>query len=227
MEFEMQKKKKSSPDQIRPIAQKRFKLLEDGVRKTVETVNDLEREIVDYDNIISSKTLIIPSKKEKELPTTVPLTTAQIRGYRLKRRNAKLKLRQARNEKKDAGKEFSKACTHNGEFIQQQSKSFSTKLQKESKARTEKEERKRKIVDIVSNLLKENDNRVLTLTEAVTDGRSFRKEMDKLLSNVDPETFATISGLSEVKTEIYGDVRNLLKEDDQESNSDNNSEINS
>ena len=82
-------------------------------------------------------------------------------------------------------------------------------------------------MDIVSNLLKENDNRVLTLTEAVTDGRSFRKEMDKLLSNVDPETFATISGLSEVKTEIYGDVRNLLKEDDQESNSDNNSEINS
>jgi len=75
--------------------------------------------------------------------------------------------------------------------------------------------------------LKENDNRVLSLTEAITDGRSFRKEMDRLLSNVDPETFATISGLSEVKTEIYGDVRNLLKEDDQEGTSDNNSEINS
>lgn len=223
----MQKNKKFSPDKIRPIAQKRFKLLEDDVRKTVETVNELEREIINYDNIITSKTIIIPAKKEKEEPTTVALTTAQVRGYRLKRRNAKLKLRKARNEKKDAGNEFSKACTHNGEFIQQQSKSFSVRLQKESKARTEKDERKKKIVDIVSNLLKENDVRVLTLTEAVTDGRSFRKEMDRLLSNVDPETFATISGLSEVKTEIYGDVRNLLKEDDQESNSDNNSGINS
>lgn len=222
----MQKKKKASPDQIRPIAQKRFKLLEDDVRKTVETVNELEREIINYDNIIISKTLIIPAKKEKEEPTTVPLTTAQVRGYRLKRKNAKLKLRKARNEKKDAGVEFSKACTHNGEFIQEQSKRFSAKLQKESKARTEKDERKKKIVDIVSNLLKENDNRVLSLTEAITDGRSFRKEMDRLLSNVDPETFATISGLSEVKTEIYGDVRNLLKEDDQEGNSDNNSQIN-
>ena len=175
---------------------------------------------------LSSKTIIIPATKKEEQPTTIPLTAAQVRGYRLKRRNAKLKLRKARNEKKDAGIEFSKACTHNGEFIQQQSKSFSTKLQKESKARVEKDERKKKIVDIVSNLLKENDIRVLSLTEAVTDGRSFRKEMDNLLSDVDPETFATISGLSEVKTEIYGDVRNLLKEDDQEGSSENNSEIN-
>lgn len=223
----MKKSKSTSDPTIRPISQKRFKQYEEEVRRTVETVNELEREIINYDNIISSKTLIIPAKNEKEEPTTVALTTAQVRGYRLKRRNAKLKLRKARNEKKDAGKEFSKACTHNGEFIQQQSKSFSARLQKESKARTEKDERKKKIVDIVSNLLKENDVRVLTLTEAVTDGRSFRKEMDRLLSNVDPETFATISGLSEVKTEIYGDVRNLLKEDDQESNSDNNSEISS
>lgn len=223
----MQKKQKHSPDKIRPIAPKRFKLLEDDVRKTVETVNELEQEILNYDNIISSKTIIIPATKKEEQPTTIPLTAAQVRGYRLKRRNAKLKLRHARNEKKDAGIEFSKACTHNGEFIQQQSRNFSTKLQKESKARTEKDERKKKIVDIVSNLLKENDNRVLSLTESVTDGRSFRKEMDRLLSNVDPETFATISGLSEVKTEIYSDVRNLLKEDDQEGSSDNNSEMNS
>jgi len=222
----MNKNQKPSPDKIRPIAPKRFKLLEENVRKTVETVNVLEQEIINYDNIISSKTIIVPAKKEKEEPTTIPLTIAQVRGYRLKRKNAKLKLRKARNEKKDAGMEFSKACTHNGEFIQEQSKRFSAKLQKESKARTEKDERKRKIVDIVSNLLKENDNRVLSLTEAVTDGRSFRKEMDRLLSNVDPETFATISGLSEVKTEIYGDVRNLLKEDDQEGSSDNNSKIN-
>lgn len=223
----MQKKHKPSSDQIRPIAQKRFKLLEDDVRKTVEAVNELEREIINYDNIISSKAITIPATEKEKQPTTIPLTAAQVRGYRLKRRNAKLKLRKAKNEKKDAGIEFSKACTHNGEFIQQQSRNFSTKLQKESKARTEKDERKKKIVDIVSNLLKENDNRVLSLTESVTDGRSFRKEMDRLLSSVDPETFATISGLSEVKTEIYGDVRNLLKEDDQENTSDNKSEINS
>jgi hypothetical protein len=222
----MQKKKTPSPDKIRPIAQKRFKLLEEDVRKTVETVNVLEQQIINYDNIISSKTIIIPATKKDEQPTTIPLTAAQVRGYRLERRNAKLKLRKARKEKKDAGNEFSKACTHNGEFIQQQSKNFSAKLQKESKARVEKDERKKKIVDIVSNLLKENDNRMLSLTEAVTDGRSFRKEMDKLLSNVDPETFATISGLSEVKTEIYSEVRNLLKEDDQESISENKSEIN-
>ena len=183
----MQKKKKPSPDQIRPIAQKRFKLLEEDVRKTVETVNALEKEIINYDNIISSKAIIIPAEKKEEQPTTIPLTAAQVRGYRLERRNAKLKLRKARKDKKDAGNEFSKACTHNGEFIQQQSKSFSAKLQKESKARVEKDERKKKIVDIVSNLLKENDIRVLSLTEAVTDGRSFRKEMDNLLSGVDPK----------------------------------------
>lgn len=223
----MQEKQNTAADQIRPISQKRLKQLEGDVRKTVETVNDLEAEILNYDNIISSKALTIPAKKEKEEPTTIPLTTAQVRGYRLKRRNAKLKLRKAKNDKKEAGIGYSKACSHNGEFIQEQSKRFTAKLQKESKARSEKDERKRKIVDIVSNLLKENDNRVLSLTEAVTDGRSFRKEMDRLLSNVDPETFVTISGLSEVKTEIYGDVRNLLREDDQEVSSDNNSEINS
>ena len=57
----MQKKQKPSPDKIRPIAPKRFKLLEDDVRKTVETVNELEQEILNYDNIISSKTIIIPA----------------------------------------------------------------------------------------------------------------------------------------------------------------------
>ena len=223
----MKRSKSTSDSSIRPISQKRFKQFEDAVRESVEEVDNLEREIQQYDEIISSKKLILPPDKKGAEPITVPLTTAQVRGYRLKRRNAKLKLRKAKKAKKEAGLEYSKACSHNGQYIQQQSKSFSAKLQKESKARTEKDERKRKIVDIVSNLLKENDNRVLSLTESVTDGRSFRKEMDRLLSVVDPETFATISGLSEVKTEIYSDVRNLLKEDDQEGTSDNNSEVNS
>jgi len=195
----------------RLISKSRMNKLEASVKSAKLAQTNLEQKISLLNKQITSKERIIHGK-EGEADRIEKLTSAEVRGLKLSKSKSMLDKRQAKVEFKKVSEEYSEACKHNAEIIKQQSKKFSQKLESQYQAKKQKDERQEKVNNLISNLLNKGDQRIISLTEALTNPKSFRKEMDGLLNDADNETYVTISGLSAVKTEIYNEVRSLLSE---------------
>ena len=192
----------------RPISAKRFKKIEAFFRSCFQTFESLKNEVVRLVEIVSSKSIIIAPDKKGDDPLTVRLSSADVNGYSLQLKQAKLDKKEAQQTLKKAETAYKDACKHNAACIMDKHSKLNSKLEGEYKAKREKGVRKQKVVNLVANLQTTDAEKFTSLFNAVQDGYySFRKEMDAIIKQEDEETYTTISGLSAVKTEIYRAVK--------------------
>ncbi len=204
----MERKPSKKSASKRRISTKRFNIIEATLRSCYQAVEFLKEKIAVLVEIISSKSILVPSEKKGVEPTTAHLTSAQLKGYKLQLKEAKLDLKKSSKALKKAEAEFREACEHDAACVMEKNSKFNSGLAAEYKAKREKDERKQKVVNIVANLQTTGAEKFTSLYNAVQDGYySFRKEMDAILQQEDEETYTTISGLSAVKTEIYKSVK--------------------
>jgi hypothetical protein len=218
--------KRSTPpgsSRIRPVSKKRFNQLKAFLRSCYQTVDQLLTKIAGLEQIISSKSLTIPPEKKGEEPTTITLKRAQVKGYKLDLRETKLSLKKAEKALRKAELEFQNACDHNAACVKHKQSKFNSRLADEYKAKREKDDRKQAVLNFVNTLKTNDDPKLSSLLSVVNDSRAFRKEMDTILKEADEVTYSTISGLSSVKSEIYRDARQDLR-DYMNGNDDNNDE---
>ena len=193
---------------FRPISPKRFKKIEAFFRSCFQIFESLKNEVVRLAEIVSSKSIIIAPDKKGDDPLTVRLSSADVNGYSLQLKQAKLDKKEAQQTLKKAETAYKDACKHNAACIMDKHSKLNSKLDGEYKAIREEDERTEKVVSIVKNLQTTDDPKFTSLRTAAKDGHySFRKEMDAIINKADEETYVTISGLSSVKTKIYKSVK--------------------
>jgi hypothetical protein len=193
---------------FRPISAKRFKKIEAFFRSCFQTFESLKNEVVRLAEIVSSKSIIIAPDKKGDDPLTVRISSADVNGYSLQLKQAKLDKKEAQQTLKKAETAYKDACKHNAACIMDKHSKLNSKLAGEHKARREKGTCEVKVVNIVTNLQTTDDPKFTSLRDALQDGHySFRKEMDAIINKADEETYTTISGLYSIKTSIYKSVK--------------------
>jgi hypothetical protein len=191
----------------RKISDKRFNFIEATLRSAYETFNSLMDLVESLILIISTKSTTVPSERKGEAPKTVKLTTAEVNGYKLKLKQAKLDLKESKISLSKAEAEYKTACKHNAACVIEKVGKINAKVNGEHKAKREKDVRVQKVIGVVTAIKNNDDPRYQSLVNAVANGNLFRKEMDAILKQEDNDTYTTISGLSSVKSEIYRTVK--------------------
>jgi hypothetical protein len=204
----------------RKISDKRFNIIEATLRSAYQTFNFFKDLVESLMLIISTRSITVPSEKKGEAPKTVKLTIAEVNGYKLKLKQAKLDLRESKISLSNAEAEYKAACKHNASCVMGQSKKINAKVNAEHKAKREKDVRVQKVIGVVTTIKNNDDPRFQNLVNAVANGNLFRKEMDAILKQEDNDTYTTISGLSSVKSEIYRTVRGEFFGNDDDDNND-------
>lgn len=204
------KANKQQSGKRRRISEKVFNSIKAALKAAYEKVEKFSTEILRLEKIVADKEITIQPDKEGEEPVSKKLSTAEVAGYKLQLKQAKLSLKQANKELGKAESKYKAACKHNNACVAEQSSKFNSNLAAEYKAKREKDTRTSVVIEVVKGLQLNNDPRFAKLTDALKDSNQFRKEMDVILKDEDNETYITISGLSSVKTSVYNAVKGEL-----------------
>jgi len=198
----------------RSLSKKVLKKKELKYKGALAEVNKSKEKIQQYENIIEDKQRIDHAQKEGDKPVFIPLLPTEVKHYRFLLKAEKLNLKKNKGKLKNASEDLDQALKHQSEVILSKTKKIDEKDEAERKAKREKDPRTNLVIEVVKGLKKNSDPRFTALTDALNDGRQFRKELDVIIKEVDNETYISISGLSSVKTSAYNAVKDELLKDD-------------
>jgi hypothetical protein len=184
----------------------RLKMAVDGARKRIKGCKAMLNENCNY---IRRKSKI--NRDARGETTYIPLSSDDVAGLRLKQLKIEEALETAKGDYRAAQKEYRAAVAHNTKLarktikyirVENRTRRESGKLLKQTKALIEK----------IRNSGGTDTVTTLTGFAVAGDTRGFRETFDKAVEGFDPALYTTISGVSNVKTEIIHDLMDEFQE---------------
>lgn len=203
----MQQKQNDNEAQIRPIPATKIANLKRKMKGAHRRVLRCSKEIEQMRADIRRKYFI--KRDDNGLNEEhIPISSAEITGLRLNRRETERELAQAKGDYYSAERAYRSATSHNSLW----SKKATRRVWKDNRTRREAG----KLMRITIEILKKHganggakDVAELRALALAGDVKGFRKAFDEKVSMWAPDHFDTISGVSTVKTEI---IRELMEQ---------------
>jgi hypothetical protein len=202
-----QQQSKGKEETIRLIPAMKIANLKRKMDGAETRVHRLENELVDIRAIIRRK-YVEKDQKDSERKLHIELTPAQIEGFRLQRTMIEGRLAEARGELRDVVIEYRVAVQQN----LLRNRKVNSDIRLRNKTVREAGKLKRKTVEILKKHGANGgakDVAELKSMALVGDVKGFRKAFDEKVQVWDQEHYATVSGVSTVKTEI---IRELMEQ---------------